>query len=365
MRQVIENDGIPMKFEAVTIKDIAKALGLSTSTVSRALRDSYEISPETKKMVMEYAEKINYHPNPIALSLKERKSRTIGVIVCEIANPFFSQVINGIESVAHDSGYNVIIAQSHEQFEKEVRDLQYLTSRSIDGLIVSVSVETNDFSHLIDVYQKGLPVVFFDRIVNEIDTHKVIVDNYKGTYDATMHLINNGCRNIGTLTFASFLSITRERMAGYKAALADSNIPFDEQLIQHCKPGPYLNDDLEAAVKKLLRMRPVPDAILGLSDKLTTGCLRILKKENIKVPEDISLIGFSNSELTDLIDPPLSIIKQPAFEMGEISTTLLLQMIESKRPVTDFVTKVLTPELVINASSEYKRTQKTAGTVSA
>src|SRR5678816_3913160 len=140
-----------MKFEAVTIKDIAKALGLSTSTVSRALRDSYEISPETKKLVLDYAEKINYHPNPIALSLKERKSRTIGVIVCEIANSFFSQVINGIESIAYNRGYNVIIAQSHELFDKEVRNLQYLTSRSIDGLIVSVSVETKDFSHFMDV----------------------------------------------------------------------------------------------------------------------------------------------------------------------------------------------------------------------
>jgi LacI family transcriptional regulator len=347
-----------MKFEAVTIKDIARALGLSTSTVSRALRDSHEISAETKKLVMEYAEKINYHPNPIALSLKERKSRTIGVIVCEIANPFFSQVINGIESVAHESGYNVIIAQSHESFQKEVRDLQYLTSRSIDGLIVSVSVETNDFSHITQVYEKGLPVVFFDRIVNEIDTHKVIVDNYKGTYEATTHLINNGCRNIAALAFAHFLSITRERIAGFKAALADHNIPFDEHMIQHCKPGPQLKEDLEIAVNNILRQNPRPDAIIGLSDKLTTGCLRNLKKENIKVPEDMSLIGFSNSELTDLTDPPLSIIKQPAFEMGEVSTRLLLQMIESKRPVTDFFTKVLTTQLVINESSDFKRVAK-------
>jgi DNA-binding LacI/PurR family transcriptional regulator len=354
-----------MKFEAVTIKDIAKALGLSTSTVSRALRDSHEISIETKKLVMEYAEKINYHPNPIALSLKERKSRTIGVIVCEIANPFFSQVINGIESVAHESGYNVIIAQSHESFQKEVRDLQYLTSRSIDGLIVSVSVETNDFAHINQVFQKGLPVVFFDRIVNEIDTHKVIVDNYKGTYEATKHLINNGCRNIGALAIAPFLSITRERIAGYKAALTDGGISFDEKLIQHLKPGPQLKDDLEVAVKSLLELNPKPDSIIGLSDKLTTGCLRILKKEKIKVPEDISLIGFSNSELTDLIDPPLSIIKQPAFEMGEVSTRLLLQMIESKRPITDFFTKALTPELVINESSDYKRPIKKNDTVDA
>ena len=347
-----------MKFEAVTIKDIAKALGLSTSTVSRALRDSYEISPETKKLVLEYAEKINYHPNPIALSLKERKSRTIGVIVCEIANSFFSQVINGIESIAYNRGYNVIIAQSHELFDKEVRNLQYLTSRSIDGLIVSVSVETKDFSHFMDVHQKGLPIVFFDRIVNEIETYKVIVDNYKGTYDAITHLIRNGCRDIGVLAFSEFLSITRERLAGYKAALADNGLAFKEQLVQYCKPGANLKDDLEVAVRTLVRLRPAPDAIIGLSDKLTTGCLRILKNENISVPHDISLIGFSNSEMTDLITPALSIIKQPAFEMGEISTQLLLQMIESKKPVSDFVTKILAPELLIHESSDHKRPVK-------
>lgn len=344
-----------MKFEAVTIKDIAKALGLSTSTVSRALRDSYEISPETKKMVLEYAEKINYQPNPIALSLKERKSHTIGVIVGEIANSFFSQTINGIESVAQQKGYNVIISQSHESFEKEMRNLHYLTSRSIDGLLVSVSVETNNFDYLKDLHAKGMPIVFFDRIVNEIDTHKVIVDNYKGAYDATTHLIQNGCRNIAVLANVSFLSITQERLAGYKAALEDNGIAYNNQLVQHCKPGENLNDEVIAAVKKITRMRPMADAILGLSDKLTTGCLRVLQEEKIKIPEELLMMGFSNGELTDLLNPPLSIIKQPAFEMGEISTQLLLQLIESKRPVTDFVTKVLLPELVIRNSTKKKK----------
>src|SRR4029078_12606151 len=156
-----------MKFEAVTIKDIAKALGLSTSTVSRALRDSYEISPETKKLVLEYAEKINYHPNPIALSLKERRSRSIGVIVSEIANSFFSQAIDGIESIAYKNGYNVIISQSRESAEREQSNLNYLTSRSIDGILVSVSAESKDFSNFRELYERGVPIVFFDRVVNE------------------------------------------------------------------------------------------------------------------------------------------------------------------------------------------------------
>src|SRR5882757_3968748 len=213
-----------MKFETVTIKDIARALGLSTSTVSRALRGSYEISPETKKLVLEYAEKINYRPNPIALSLKERRSRSIGVIVCEIANSYFSQAINGIENIAYNNGYNVIIAQSRESFDREMLNLQYLTSRSIDGLIISVSTETKDFNFLKDLNKKGLPIVFFDRIVDEIETHKVIVDNYKGAYDATLHLINCGYRHIAAIGNSEVLSITRERIGGYMAALIDNGI---------------------------------------------------------------------------------------------------------------------------------------------
>ena len=342
-----------MKFEAVTIKDIAKALGLSTSTVSRALRDSYEISPETKKLVLEYAEKINYQPNPIALSLKERRSHSIGVIVCEIANSFFSQTINGIESIAYNNGYNVIIAQSRESFEREVLNLQYLTSRSIDGLIISVSTETEDFSYFKEMNEKGLPIVFFDRIVDEIKTHKVIVDNFKGAYDATTHLIKNGFRKIAAVGNSEFLSITKERLAGYKAALHDNKMEATDELIRYCHHGGMILSEVEDAVNALLKQKP--DAFFASSDKLTTGCLRILKSRGRVVPDDVGLIGFSNSELTELLSPSLSIIKQPAFEMGALAMNLLLQLIESKRPVKDFETRVLATELIIRESSEYRK----------
>src|SRR5262245_43118941 len=202
-----------MKFEAVTIKDIARALGISTSTVSRALRDSYEISPETKQLVLECAEKFNYRPNPIALSLKERRSRSIGVVVSEIANNFFSQAINGIESIAYNRGYHVIISQSHESFEREVVNVRHLSSRSVDGLLISLSTETNSIEHLKDLHEKGLPIVFFDRVSSEIDTHKVIADNYKGSFDATEHLIKTGYKRIAHLTSSPHLSISKERLA--------------------------------------------------------------------------------------------------------------------------------------------------------
>ncbi|MEO7922433.1 MAG: LacI family DNA-binding transcriptional regulator [Chitinophagaceae bacterium] len=347
-----------MKFEAVTIKDIAKALGLSTSTVSRALRDSYEISPETKKLVLEYAEKSNYHPNPIALSLKERRSRSIGVVVCEIANSYFSQVINGIESIAYNNGYNVIIAQSRESFDREMLNLQYLTSRSIDGLIISVSTETTDFTYLKELHQKGMPIVFFDRIVSEIDTHKVIADNYKGGYDATAHLINCGYRRIATVSNPELLSITKERLAGYKAALADNGIAVDESLIKYCQHGGMIVEEVEQTVNELLKLKPRPDAIFASADKLTTNCLRILKAKGLAVPADMGLIGFSNTDLTELLDPPLSVIRQPAFEMGEIAMNLLLQLIESKRPVTEFETRVMSTELLIRGSTGKLKTKR-------
>jgi LacI family transcriptional regulator len=340
-----------MKFEAVTIKDIARALGISTSTVSRALRDSYEISPETKQLVLDCAEKLNYRPNPIALSLKERRSRSIGVVVCEIANNFFSQVINGIESIAYDRGYNVIISQSRESYDREVIDLQYLASRSVDGLLISLSTETNDLSHLKSLHAKGFPIVLFDRITEEINTHKVIVDNFRGAYDATEHLIRNGHKRIAALTNSEFLSITHERVAGYKEALVANGQKVNEEYIKHCFYGGMIFEEIEDAVNKLFTQRNKPDAIFATSDKLTTGCLKTLKRRGLKVPDDVSVVGFSNTDIAELIDPPLTVVRQPAFEMGKDATELLLQLIESKRPIKDFEKRILTPELQIRESS--------------
>lgn len=343
-----------MKFEAVTIKDIARELGLSKSTVSRALHDSYEISAETKKLVLDYAAKIKYHPNPIALSLKERRSHSIGVIVAEIANSFFSQTIDGIESIAYKKGYNVIISQSRESFEREKINLNYLTSRSMDGLIVSVSAETKDFSSFTELSNRGMPIVFFDRIVGEINTHKVCVDNFRGSYEATAHLIANGYTRIAAVAGSELLSITRDRILGYRSALADHKIRVNESYIRYCPNGGLIPAEADAAITRLLSLANKPDAILALSDKLTTGSLRVLKSKKLKVPNDMGLIGFSNSDLTELIDPALSIIKQPAFEMGEIATNLLLKLIESKRPVTEFDLINLTPQLIIRDSSSKK-----------
>lgn len=340
-----------MKYEAVTIKDIAKALGISTSTVSRALRDSYEISPETKALVLECAEKLNYKPNPAALSLKERRTRSIGVIVCEIANNFFSQTIDGIESIAYDKGYNIIITQSHESFDREVAILNFLASRSVDGLLVSVSTETNDISHFKELHDRGLPIVFFDRVVDEINTHKVTLDNFKGTYEATEHLIQNGFKRIAAIVNSEFLLITHERLAGYKEALINHGLEVDNSLIKHCFYGGIEAQEVEEAVNQLLTLKPRPDAILCTSDKLTTGCMSALSRRRIKIPDEIALIGFTNSNVSELMQTPLSVIKQPANEMGRQAAELLLQIVESKRPIKDFEKRVLSPEIIIRESS--------------
>lgn len=329
-----------MKFETITIKDIARALGFSTSTVSRALRGSHEISPETKKMVLEYAEKMNYRPNPIALSLKERKSRSIGVIVCEIANDFFSQAINGIESIAYNRGYHVIIAQSHESYEREIVNLNHLASRSVDGLLVSLSAETTNTDHFKQLHEKGLPMVFFDRLPDDIVTHKVRVDNYQAAYNATTKLIESGYKRIAHVAGAAHLSITIERLAGYKKALEDHGITYKEDYIKYCTYGGMILSEIEKAVNGLLKLKPAPDAIFAGGDRLTTGCIGILRHS----PET-GIIGFNNSPMIDLLNPRPSVVKQPAFEMGQVATELLMQIIESKRPITDFETRILKADL--------------------
>jgi DNA-binding LacI/PurR family transcriptional regulator len=273
------------------------------------------------------------------------------VIVTEIANSFFSQAIDGIESIAYKNGYNVIISQSRESFERETINLHYLTSRSIDGLIISVSLETKDHSFLKELNDRGMPIVFFDRVVNEINTHKVVVDNYQGAFDATCHLIANGYKNIAAIASSELLSITKDRVAGYKAALQQHSITERNSFTKYCPHAGLHATEINAAIEEVFAEKIKPDAIIALSDKLTIGCLQVLKSKGFRIPDEIALVGFSNSDLTELIDPPLTIIKQPAVQMGEIATTQLVELIESKRQVNEYETISLAPQLIIRQSS--------------
>lgn len=340
-----------MKFEALTIKDIAKALQLSVSTVSKALHGSHEISEETRKTVLQYAREHNYKPNPIAQSLKKGRSRSIGVIVCNIDNNFFSQVINGIESVAHNKGYNVIITQSQESYEREISNSEHLSSRSVDGLIISLSAETRNVDHLVRLHEKGLPIVLFDRVTDAILTHKVIANNFKGAYEATRHLLQQGYRRIAHITSAGSLSITLERLAGYRQALADAGLIPDDRYIKFCQHGGMIHEETRQALTELLQLPDKPDAIFTASDRLSTTTLSLLRKMQILIPQQMGLVGFTNSISADIFNPSLTAVVQPALEMGRLATEMLIQLIESKRPVTTFEKRILETELKIRDSS--------------
>lgn len=334
--------------EAITIKDIAKALNLSTSTVSRALRGSYEINNETKKMVLEYAEKMNYHPNPIALSLKENRSKAIGVIVPEIANNFFSQAINGIEAVAYDRGYHVVIFQSHESYERERSNIQHLVGRKVDGVLISLSGQTTGVEHLQEIQKRGVPLVVFDRISNDIISNKVIADNFQGAYEATEHLILSGRKRIAHITSPSLLYTTNERLEGYKAALAKYNIPFDENLVRYCGFEP---EDAKQVIFEVLETQR-PDAIFTASDRLALDSFAAVKAKGIQIPEQVAFIGFTNLGVAHLLDPPLSTIVQPAFEIGKTAAEMLLDTIENKQSNAAVKTIKIPTEVNLRTSSK-------------
>lgn len=334
--------------EAITIKDIAKALNLSTSTVSRALRDSYEISTETKKLVLEYAGKMNYHPNPIALSLKENRSRAIGVIVPEIANNFFSQAINGIEAIAYDRGYHVVIFQSHESYERERSNIQHLVGRKVDGVLISLSGQTTEISHLQEIQQRGVPLVVFDRISNEIEANKVIADNFQGAFQATEHLILSGRKKIAHITSPSLLYTTNERLEGYKAALGKHGVPFDGNLVRYCGFAP---EEARQVIFEVLETQK-PDAIFTASDRLALDSFAAVKAKEISIPEQVAFIGFTNLQVAHLLDPPLSTVVQPAFEIGKTAVEMLLDTIENKQIATSIKTIKIPTVVNLRASSK-------------
>lgn len=334
--------------ETFTIKDIARELGISTSTVSRALRGSYEINPETKRLVMECAERLNYRPNPIALSLKGSASRAIGVILPQIANYFFSQAINGIEAIAYNRGYHVIIFQSQESYEREVANVQQAMSRKVDGLLMSLSSETADVAHLQEVLDKNVPLVLFDRVSAELNVTKVVADNFGGAFAATEHLIQSGRKRIAHLTIQPWLSITQERLAGYRAALEKYGLEFDESLMRYGSFGP---DEVGPMVDDLMRLPSPPDAFFTASDRLAVGCLQALRQRNLHIPEDVSLIGFTNLNVADLLAPPLSTVVQPAQEIGQLAAERLIDQIERKHRALPIETVKIPTELIVRSST--------------
>jgi LacI family transcriptional regulator len=330
-------------FKAATIKDIAKELGFSASTVSRALLDSHEVSVETRKKIKDYASKINYHSNPAARGLKNSRSYSIGVMVADVANSFFSQTINGIESIAYEKGYHVIITQSHDLYDRETINIEHLANSSVDGLLISMSAGTTDYSHITKLHERGLPIVLFDRIIDDINTFKVTTYNFKAAFDATVLLIKKGYKRIALIANAPQLSITGDRLNGYKAALKANSLAFEESLVKYCFAGGRVLEEVTEAIEDLLALPDKPQALFIASDQLSKASIRTLNK--FSPDNDFAIIGFSNSDVIDLISPHISYIKQNAFHIGEVAMEMLIKLMESKYPVYDFETKLIDAEI--------------------
>jgi LacI family transcriptional regulator len=347
-----------MNFNQVTIKDIARELGISPSTVSRALKDHPDISPETKKAVNALAEKLNYQPNIVALNLRQKKTNTIGVIIPEIVHFFFSTVISGIEDIAYEAGYNVILAQSNESYQREVTDMKALFNSRVDGMLLSLSRETTNYDHIESIISKGVPIVFYDRMYNSPACSKVIVDDYTGAKEAVLHLIDQGCKKIAHLLASPHLMISIDRMKGYKDALKEKNIEASNDWMVHCEAGTF--EEGKRATLRLLSLPNPPDAIFASNDPLAMGAVMAMKERGVKIPQDVALVGFSNWFFGELIEPTLTTVDQPGFEMGQEAARILINHIEMKEKEREPVheTKVLKTRLIIRNSSLKKGLSK-------
>jgi LacI family transcriptional regulator len=324
----------------ITIKDIAKELGMSISTVSRALSDNYQISEATKKRVREYAEKFNYRPDPIATSLRDRKSRTVCVIVPEIANVYFSQAISGIDMYAQERGYNVFVYQSMENYEREVKGVDFGLDRRADGFIISMSSETQNFSHFEKLGQENIPTVFFDRIPFQINADQVVLDNFKGAYEGTQYLINRGKRNIAHIATYYNLNIAKERLHGYKACLNNNGIKVNDEMIKLISLD---MEDAKTCITDLLQKNKV-DGIIINSGRLTLNILSILKYSKIDIA-NIEIVAFTNESHPDLLSPEIIPIIQPTKEMGATAAKLLIDRLEARHKPSEYKRVVLNANL--------------------
>ncbi len=310
---------------AVDIRSLAKHLNLSPGTVSKALKDSYEISAETKKRVLSLAKKLNYVPNAYASGLRKKRSKTIAVVLPEVADSFFSIAINGIESVAQQKGYHVLIYLTHENFLKEKTILNDFKSGRVDGVLISVTRETIATKHILELQSSGMPVVLFDRIVDQIETAKVRTNDFESGYIATQHLIKRGCKNISYLSNSKSLGITNERMEGCRKALEENDLSIKKNFFIECS-----NDEANnyKRIKSLLSQKDCPDGILVSIEKLTIPVYQVCNELKLNIPGSLKVIGFSLSPSASILNPAITTITQPAYEIGEAAATLLFKSLE-------------------------------------
>jgi LacI family transcriptional regulator len=331
-----------------TIHDIAKKLNISASTVSRALNNNPMISKSTRILIERTAKEMGYRPNIIAANFRTRKTKTIGVIVPLINRHFFSSVISGIEDVAYTLGYAVTISQSNDNYEKENKIAHTLFSNRVDGLIISIGMGTTHFDHLRLFPERNVPLVFFDRVVDEIEAHKIVADDFRGGFKATEHLIEQGGKRIAHIGGPLNLNIYRDRLEGYKNAIQKAGLPADESMIVH---NSLTRIDGTNAIKKLLKNQQRPDAIFCANDTTALSVILHLREKGIKVPDDMMVVGFSNEPFSEVVSPSISTVRQPGFEMGQKAADLLIRQIKTKERPIHYQTIVMPTGLIVRESS--------------
>ncbi|TDW99114.1 LacI family DNA-binding transcriptional regulator [Dinghuibacter silviterrae] len=336
----------------ITIYDIASKLNISTATVSRALKDDPVVSKKTKKKVFDLAEQMGYRSNHFARNLRSQRTETIGVIVPRLNSYFMSTVIAGIESVANQAGYNLIISQSSESTDNEKMNAKTMFNNRVDGLLVSLAYDTDDLSHFDIFHKKNIPLIFFDRVSEHVHSSNILIDNRKAAYGVTSHLISQGCRKIAHITATSDSNVYVDRLAGYTHALADHSIAADKEYIIY---SDLSQEAGAAAAQHILQMKHRPDAIFVANDNCAVGCMLALKQAGIRIPGDIAFAGFNNDPVSTVVEPNLTTINYPGYEMGETAARHLINHLNGNASMHIANTILLRSELIVRASSEKRR----------
>lgn len=336
----------------ITIYDIAQKLALSTATVSRALKNHPAISKSTRKKIQDTAKDLGYRHNSFASSLRNQKSHTIGVIVHELNSNFITSVLAGIEKVSTEAGYDLIIAHSSESSAKEAANALNLFHKRVDGLIASLSFDTESLEHFQSYVDRGIPLVFFDRVDESSDSPKVVIDNYKSGYEATQHLIEQGCKRIVLVTASLNRNVYAQRFRGYKDALYDNKIKFEEKYL--------LIKDLSEkcgieAAHQIMKMKPMPDGAFITNDFSAAVCMQTLKEQGVQIPDDIAIVGFNNDAISKIVEPQLTTINYPGIDIGEIAARNLIGLIKNDTSMKQTNTVIVKSDLIIRKSSIKKR----------
>jgi LacI family transcriptional regulator len=340
-----------MANKEVTILDIAKELNISIATVSRALNDDPVVSKKTKKRIFDFAKESGYRHNRFAANLRQQKTHTIGVMVHELNSNFITSVLAGIEKITTEAGYDIIIAHSGESFEKEKANALNLFHKRVDGLIASLSFDTNTLEHFEPFEKKGIPVVFFDRVEENSDTIKVVIDNYKAGYIATQHLLEQGCKRVAIVTASLKRNVYAQRYRGYVDAQFDKGIMLDNSrvLVKDLSE----QSGIECALE-LVAMDPMPDGVFITNDFVAAQCMRTLKEHGIRIPEDIAVVGFNNDAISRIVEPTLTTIDYPGSDLGQIAAKNLISHLKGEADVKQTSTIIVRSELLVRESSNRK-----------